>query len=141
MRISDWSSDVCSSDLSDFQLGMMQGLAFAVSFSLFALPIGALVDRCARRWILFAGVLFWGAATVGTGLARTVYEMFAARLALGAGEATVNPCSYTMIADVFPRDKLTVPMSVFSIAQIAGAARSEERRVGKECVSTCRSRG
>src|SRR3546814_21143417 len=81
MRISDWSSDVCSSDLSDFQLGMMQGLAFAVSFSLFALPIGALVDRCARRWILFAGVLFWGAATVGTGLARTVYEMFAARLA------------------------------------------------------------
>src|SRR3546814_20486320 len=54
----------------------------------------------------------------------TVYEMFAARLALGAGEATVNPCSYTMIADVFPRDKLTVPMSVFSIAQIAGAALS-----------------
>src|SRR3546814_14264083 len=88
----------------------------------------------------------------------TVYEMFAARLALGAGEATVNPCSYTMIADVFPRDKLTVPMSVFSIAQIAGAAlslipggaligwqaqmpsRSEERSVGKEWFRQCRPR-
>src|SRR3546814_13370747 len=60
------ASELIKADLrlSDFQLGMMQGLAFAVSFSLFALPIGALVDRCARRWILFAGVLFWGAAPV-----------------------------------------------------------------------------
>src|SRR3546814_13121997 len=97
------ASELIKADLrlSDFQLEMMQGLAFAVSFSLFALPIGALVDRCARRWILFAGVLFWGAATVGTGLARTVYEMFAARLALGAGEATGNPWPYPMTADCF----------------------------------------
>src|SRR3546814_20268841 len=58
--------------LPDFQLGLMQGLAFAVSLSLFALPIGALVYRCAGRWILFAGVLFWGAETVGPGCARTL---------------------------------------------------------------------
>ena len=109
---------------SDLDIGVIQGLGFAAFYAMCGLPIGMLVDRFSRRKILLLGVGLWGVATALTGLATTFAQMFMARMALGLGEATVNPCSYTMIADRFSRDKLTVPMSVFSTAQIVGAGMS-----------------
>jgi len=109
---------------SDLQIGLLQGLAFAAFYAVFGIPIGWLVDRVPRRRILFFGIAIWGCATVMTGLSRGFLQMFAARTAVGVGEATVNPCSFTMIADAFPRHKLAIPMAVFANAQILGGGLS-----------------
>src|SRR5690606_30105395 len=77
---------------SDLDIGVIQGLGFAAFYAMCGLPIGMLVDRFSRRKILLLGVGLWGVATALTGLATTFAQMFMARMALGLGEATVNPC-------------------------------------------------
>ena len=56
--------------LNDFQISLVQGLAFAIFYGIVGLFIGGLVDRSSRRLIMFGGIVIWSAAAAGTGLAR-----------------------------------------------------------------------
>jgi predicted MFS family arabinose efflux permease len=56
--------------ISDVQFGMLHGLAFALTFSLFGLVLGMLADHLSRRWVIFAGVSIWSIATAACGLAQ-----------------------------------------------------------------------
>lgn len=91
--------------LSDFEISLLQGLAFASFYTLLGLPIGRLVDRRSRRAIIAAGIFLWSLMTVTCGLARTYAQLFAARIGVGVGEATLSPAAYSMIADYFPKEK------------------------------------
>src|SRR3546814_12115563 len=103
MRISDWSSDVCSSDLlallywfsvldrfiiglmvdpikrdlglTDLQFGILHGSAFAITFSVVGLLAGALADRYNRRWVIYAGVTIWSIATAACGFAYSFWQI------------------------------------------------------------------
>jgi MFS family permease len=88
--------------ISDTQAGLLQGLAFALFYTLFGLPLGWLTDRSNRQRILAAGMTVWSVMTAACGLPSTFWPLFAARVGVGVGEATLNPCASSLIADYFP---------------------------------------
>jgi MFS family permease len=108
--------------VSDFQISLLQGIAFALFFATFGLPLGWLVDRAQRRLVIFGGVVVWSLATAASGLATSFGHLFLARLMVGAGEAALAPAAYSMIADLFPRRRLAFALSIFNIGGATGSA-------------------
>jgi len=88
--------------LSDTQLGLLQGISFALFYSTLGVPLGYLADRTNRRNLIIAGILVWTIATVMCGFARSFEGLFAARVFVGVGEAALAPAAYSLIADYFP---------------------------------------
>jgi MFS family permease len=107
--------------ISDLQFGMLHGLAFAVTFSVFGLALGMLADRLQRRWIIYVGVTVWSLATATCGLAQQFWQLLLARVGVGVGEAALNPCASSMIADLFPRDRLTHAMAIYGLGATVGS--------------------
>lgn len=107
--------------LTDIQFGMLHGMAFAVTFSVFGLMAGVLADRFSRRWIIFVSVSVWSTATAACGLVAQFWQLLLARVGVGAGEAGLNPCATSMISDLFPRDRLTTAMAVYAIGSTIGS--------------------
>jgi MFS family permease len=105
-------------NISDTQVSLLQGLAFALVYSFAGLPFGRLADRVSRRAVIIAGVVLWSAATIGCGYAVTFARLFAARVLVGIGEAALAPAAVSMIADSFPPERRGTALSVF----IAGMA-------------------
>jgi len=108
--------------ISDFQISLLQGAAFVVFFALFGLPIGWAVDRFPRRPIIFVGVLIWSLGTIAGGFARSFGQLFVARSTVGAGEASLSPAAYSMLSDLFPKERLSTAMAVYSTGVSLGAA-------------------
>lgn len=109
---------------SDMEIGVLQGMAFALFFVLASPPIGWLVDRISRRVIIFWGTIVWSLCAAASGLANNFAQMFAARAGVGAGEATIQPTSFATIAEIFPAERLALPMSIFVIGANVGAGLS-----------------
>tara|TARA_B110001454_G_scaffold213088_1_gene230730 strand:+ start:2966 stop:4210 length:1245 start_codon:yes stop_codon:yes gene_type:complete len=107
--------------LTDTQLGLLQGLAFALFYALAGLPIGWAVDRYSRRKIIGAGVVFWSFSAISCGLARNFGQLFAARSCVGVGEATLGPIAVSLISDIFPRDKVATPLGIYSAGFYLGS--------------------
>jgi MFS family permease len=107
--------------LSDTQIGLLQGLAFAVLYSVLGIPFGLAADRTNRRNLIAAGVLIWSVMTSCGSLARTFWTLAFTRLGVGIGEATLSPAAFSMIADCFPRERLSSALSVYSIGVQVGA--------------------
>jgi len=110
--------------ISDTQIGLLQGLAFAICYTTFGLPLGYLADRGRRKNLLTIGVAVWSAATVFCGLARGFAVLFAARVGVGIGEASVTPGSGSMIADLFPPEQRAKAYGVWMLGGSAGLALS-----------------
>jgi len=108
--------------ISDFQLGLLHGMAFALFYVSFGLVFGWAVDRYPRRAIIFGGVVFWSFAASAGGIARNWGEFLLARFGVGAGEAALNPAAYSIIADSFPKSRLAVALSVFGSGSYVGGA-------------------
>ena len=107
--------------LTDIQFGLLHGMAFAITYSLFGLLAGAMADRFSRRWIIFLSVSIWSAATAACGAAAHYWQLLLARVGVGAGEAGLNPSATSMLTDLFPRDRLTTAMAVYSIGATIGS--------------------
>jgi MFS family permease len=110
--------------LTDTQLGLLQGLAFAVFYATVGLPIGRWADRYSRRAIIGWGIFLWSIMTAACGLARSFWELFLARVGVGVGEAALSPAAYSMIADYFPREKLGRALGVYQSGAFFGAGLS-----------------
>lgn len=110
--------------LTDTQLGLLQGLAFAVFYATVGLPIGRWADRYSRRAIIGWGIFLWSIMTAVCGLARNFWELFLARVGVGVGEAALSPAAYSMIADYFPREKLGRALGVYQSGAFFGAGLS-----------------
>jgi MFS family permease len=107
--------------ISDTQIGMLQGLAFALLYTFLGLPIARLSDRHSRRAIIAAGVFIWSIMASLCGLARTAGQLFMARVGVGVGEAALSPAAYSIITDSFPRSKLGSAFGVYNIGITIGA--------------------
>lgn len=107
--------------LTDVQFGMLHGLAFIGAFTLFGLVFGALADRVNRRKLIYVGVTIWSIATAACGVAQSFWHLLIARIGVGVGEASLNPNATSMIADLFPREKLTTAMAVYAIGATVGS--------------------
>lgn len=106
--------------LSDTQIGLLQGLAFALFYTICGLPIGWAVDRFARIPIAAAGVALWSGMTALCGFTQTFGQLFLARIGVGVGEATLSPAAYSLIADAFPREKLGKAFAVYNLGSSMG---------------------
>jgi MFS family permease len=107
--------------ISDTQIGMLQGLAFALLYTFLGLPIARLSDRHSRRGIIAAGVFIWSIMATLCGFARTALQLFVARIGVGVGEAALSPAAYSIITDSFPRSKLGRAFGVYNIGITIGA--------------------
>ena len=107
--------------LSDTQISLLLGLAFATFYALLSIPLGRLSDTGRRVDLLAAGVAVWSLATAGCGLASSAWQLFVARLGVGAGEATLSPAGYSLIADYFPPGKVGTAMSIYGTGITLGA--------------------
>lgn len=106
--------------ISDTQISLLHGFAFALFYALLGGPIGRMVDRSDRRHILFGGIAAWSLFTCACGLVRSFPALFAARLGVGVGEATVAPATYSLLADYFPPERRGLPMAVFGAGVYVG---------------------
>ena len=79
--------------ISDTQISLLAGFAFAIFYSLLGVPIARLADRRSRRAIISIGVLLWSLMTAACGLAKSFTGLFAARVGVGVGEAALSPAA------------------------------------------------
>ncbi|MBU6212065.1 MAG: MFS transporter [Gammaproteobacteria bacterium] len=107
--------------ISDTQVGLLQGFAFALFYTVFGLPLGWLADRRSRKLLLAAGVAVWSLATAACGFADTFIDLFIARVFVGIGEAVLAPTAVSLIADAFPPHRRAIAMSTYVSAGSIGA--------------------
>lgn len=110
--------------LSDFQLSLIQGVAFGVATMIASPAAGWLVDRYSRRKILFFSVIGWSLSAAWCGLSRGFWQLFAGRAGVGAFESPLNPSSYSMLGDLFPPGKLALPLSIYVLGGNLGSGMS-----------------
>lgn len=107
-------------DLTDTQISFLQGIAFVVPYVLLSIPLGRWVDLASRTRVLILGVVFWSISCVGCGLARVPWQLTAARMGVGVGEAAVTPASWSLLSDYFRPTERAVPVSVFLMGPYLG---------------------
>jgi MFS family permease len=106
--------------LSDMQMGLLMGFAFTCFYAILGLPIARLVDYKTRRAILGVGVAIWSLMTALCGLAQNFWQLFLCRVGVGTGETCSGPSTYSMLADLFPREKLPRAIAVLNFGFYAG---------------------
>jgi len=106
--------------ITDTQIGLLQGVAFAFAYAFMGLPIGRVADVVVRRWLLITGVTAWSVGTLLCGLAHSFATIFAGRIIVGLGEATLAPAVLSMIGDLFPPNRRGIATGTFLMAMLAG---------------------
>jgi predicted MFS family arabinose efflux permease len=101
--------------LSDTQLGLMGGIAFAVIYSTLGLPLARLSERIGRKWVLAGSLLVWSGLTALAGLARSFPELVATRLGVAAGEAGSTPAAHSLISAYFPEKRRGIALAIFGL--------------------------
>lgn len=107
--------------ISDTEVSLLQGAAFAIFFIVAAIPLGRAIDRVHRSRAIAAGIAVWSVMTMACGLATSFGALFLARVGVGAGEAVLTPAAYAIIGDSFPRRRLGLAMGVFGLGSAMGA--------------------
>jgi MFS family permease len=107
--------------ISDTEVSLLQGFAFAVFYALAAVPLGRLADTSSRRRLITAGIVVWTVAAAACGLAKNFWQLFIARVFVGVGEATLTPSAFSMIADLFRPGRVSLPVAVFTASSFVGS--------------------
>jgi MFS family permease len=102
-------------NIDDFQYGLLTGLAFVGTYAIAGLPIGVIVDRWSRKGVIIIGVTAWSIMTAACGVTNSFQSLFLTRIGVGIGEATLSPASYSLISDIFPKDKLGKALSLYGL--------------------------
>jgi MFS family permease len=108
--------------LSDSQLGVMGGLAFALFYTLLGIPIARLADRVSRTGIMTAALALWSLMTAVCGLTQNFAQLFLARVGVGVGEAGGVTPAYSLICDYFPVKERARALSAYSFGIPIGSA-------------------
>jgi MFS transporter, Spinster family, sphingosine-1-phosphate transporter len=107
--------------LIDSEVGLL-GSAFLLVYAVATVPFGIWADRGVRKTVVAVGVTIWSLATLFTGLARNYLQLFAARAALGIGEASYYPAGTALLGDYFPKEGRGRAMSVWAAGTAVGIA-------------------
>ena len=108
--------------LTDAQLGMLGGLAFAILYSTLAIPLALLADRTSRTLVITVSLAVWSGFTALCGAAGSFTQMFLFRLGVGVGEAGGVAPSYALIADTFRPEWRARALAIYSLGIPLGAA-------------------
>jgi MFS family permease len=105
----------------DTHIGLLQGMSFAFFYCFFGILIARLADTANRKVIISIGIVVWSAMAALCGLAKSSWQLVAARIGVGVGEAALSPAAYSMITDAFPREKLGRAFSVYNMGISIGS--------------------
>jgi MFS family permease len=108
--------------LTDEQLGLLGGIAFALLYSTLGVPIAWFADRFNRTWIMTAALTVWSGFTALSGLAQNFTQLFLARVGVGVGEAGGVAPAYTIIADYYPPAQRARALAIYSLGIPVGSA-------------------
>lgn len=108
--------------ITDTQLSLLLGVSFSLFYTIVGVPIAMLIDRWSRRRILAIAIATWSVGTGLCGVAQNFAQLFAARFVVGAGEGVNGPASYSMIGDIFPRERLPRAIALYHLGQVLGPA-------------------
>ena len=103
-------------DLSDAQMGALTGLAFAIFYTTFSLPIARLADRTVRKAVIAVSLIVWSAMTALTGLATGFAALVVLRIGVAIGEAGSVPAMHSMISDYFPPMRRATALSLLGLS-------------------------
>lgn len=106
--------------ITDTQVSLLQGLAFALIYSVAGLPLGRAADIFPRRAVIIAGVTLWSLATLACGYAQSFTALFIARIFVGVGEACLAPAAMSMIGDYFPARQRGTAIGTFLLGMVIG---------------------
>jgi MFS family permease len=101
--------------LSDTQLSMLMGLAFVVFYAVAGIPIARIADRSTRKWVVATGILLWSLMTSLTAFSKSFLHFLGTRMGVGVGEASLTPSAYSLLGDLFPRDRLPSAIGIFGL--------------------------
>lgn len=102
-------------NISDFEYGLLNGLAFSLMYTFLGIPLGWLADRKNRKNIIAVGTAFWSVMTFLCGMATGFTSLFLARVGVGVGEAALSPSAHSLLSDYFEARLLPVIMSIFTL--------------------------
>lgn len=107
--------------LSDTQLGLMTGIAFAAFYSIMGVPLARWADRGNRVTILGFTTILWSMALIACGLARNFLQLLVIRIAVAVGEAGCTPVAHSLIAEHYSRAERPRAVARFLLGGSAGA--------------------
>jgi hypothetical protein len=110
--------------LTDAQLGLLFGTAFALFYALFGIPLAKLADGWNRVKTISLGLSFWSGMTALSGFASNFVQLGAARVGVGIGEASASPAAYSLLQDYFPREKRATALAFYSSGIYVGVGAS-----------------
>ncbi|WP_343676378.1 MFS transporter [Paraburkholderia heleia] len=106
--------------LSDFQVGLLGGLAFSIFYSVLGLPIARLADKFNRVVLISISIIAWSAMTVLCGTAGAFWQLMVYRLGVGIGEAGSTPTSHSLIADQFGPRRRASALAIYALGPPIG---------------------
>lgn len=101
--------------LSNTEIGLLSGFAFATFYALFGIPIAWLADRGNRVWLLSGCLAIWSGMTALCGTAQSFGQMFLFRIGVGVGEAGCSPAAQSLISDYVSRERRALALSFYSL--------------------------
>ncbi len=101
--------------LSDTELGLLTGFAFALFYVVAGLPIARLADHSNRRTIISWSLAIWSFMTAISGITQNYLQLFLARVGVGVGEAGCSPPAHSMISDIFSPQQRASGLSIYSL--------------------------
>jgi predicted MFS family arabinose efflux permease len=104
-------------DLSDTQIGLMTGLAFALFYTVLGIPIARFADRAStnRPKVIAVALALWSAMTALCGLAQNFAQLLLARIGVGVGEAGCTPPAHSLISDMVPPERRSSALAFYSL--------------------------
>jgi len=106
--------------LSDTQLGLLSGIAFAIFYTTFGIPIARYADRNSRVNVIAASLAAWSLMTAVCGLAQNFWQLMLGRIGVAIGEAGASPPSHSLISDYFAPEKRATAMGIYSLGAPIG---------------------
>ncbi|MEM6964090.1 MAG: MFS transporter [Bacteroidota bacterium] len=106
--------------LSDTQLGLLTGLAFAALYVILGLPIARYADNNNRKNVVSLSLVVWSAMTAISGLAQNFTQILLARIGVGIGEAGGSPPAHSIISDYYEPARRATALSIYSTGVYIG---------------------
>jgi MFS family permease len=100
--------------LTDLQLALLGTTSFVIFYTLLGIPFGRMADRVKRKWLIAGGLAVWSLFSGLTGFAGSFWSLFACRVMVGVGEATLGPAALSLLSDYFPPRMRATVQSVYS---------------------------
>ncbi|MBB3892022.1 MFS family permease [Phenylobacterium haematophilum] len=100
--------------LTDTQLGLLGGLAFALLYTTLGIPIARIAERHSRVNIITIAIVIWSGFTALCGLATSFFQLLLFRVGVGVGEAGLSPPAHSLISDYFEPKKRASALSIYS---------------------------